>query len=674
MKKICFVLVAMSLLLSCNKTDDPKDDPSAKDATAVRLSTSVLSFDAIGAESQTIKVYADGKWEAEGPEWVNLDPASGNGTVTVTVTVTDNENIDGRVGEVVFGTHLASSTTNKATIQQKGDNKVTIKTGQELVDWLAKLNAESLDEAALGADIDMTGVQFVSAEAFSGVLDGKGHAIKNLTATGPLFKVNKGELKNIVIDESCSFEPDSTVFGTIVARNEGIINDCTNKADVVRKISKNASPSNHMRSNLIAGIAGMSTREETISNCKNYGDISIIVTDNGGFTTNGVAGVIALTAGSLSNCENHGDIKLEGGWHVGRACPARLGTDGNPDPDGEITQGEIYTTKISSSVGGVVGYIVGELSDCLNTGNVSWIENQVEKINTSPARMFAGGVAGSYFGKVTNCTNEGVFTVKAIASDGSEVTSQNHQLCVGAVLGAFNNPANDAHSKCKGTEVRNCVNKGKVIMDAYTSKSQIHLGGIVGYPSGPNEIAQGTMYDCSNTGDIEISGKSKFRAGGVAGVPSNMEGCTNKNTITIHGGHSDSCAGGLLGGHWGVTQLIKNCSSEAAITSEATIDLGGLVGDISNQASDTNKEKGNVSATFEGCTVKGSISQTGGIVGMLVGWCAGESVKVTMGSSATPIEVSGSVNGTTLVQSSPFSLFWGTGFESSVHSVNYVVK
>ena len=671
MKKICFVLVAMSLLLSCNKTGDPKDDPSAKDATAVRLSTSVLSFDAIGAESQTIKVYADGKWEAEGPEWVNLDPASGNGTVTVTVTVTDNENIDGRVGEVVFGTHLASSTTNKATIQQKGDNKVTIKTGQELVDWLARLNAESLDEAALGADIDMTGVQFVSAEAFSGVLDGKGHAIKNLTATGPLFKVNKGELKNIVIDESCSFEPDSTVFGTIVARNEGIINDCTNKADVVRKISKNASPSNHMRSNLIAGIAGMSTREETISNCKNYGDISIIVTDNGGFTTNGVAGVIALTAGSLSNCENHGDIKLEGGWHVGRACPARLGDDGQPDPDGEITKGEIYTTKVGASVGGVAAYVKGGLTGCLNTGKVTWKENQLERISTSPARMFAGGVAGTYYGNCSDCTNEGEFNVISVSSDGSAVNNGcNHQLAMGGVFGACNNPAADSPSKNRGLDISNCINKGAINLELKNYKGWSWFGGVVGYPNGENGECKGTMSSCSNTGNITVKGTGRFVVGAIAGTSPNMDGCTNKNTITVEGEcEEDASVGGLIGMHYAQKQVIKNCSTEFTISSSTAPNLSGLIG-CTDDASSHNP----VSFSVEDCTVKGSLSTNGGACGMLMGKCFVEGITITIGSSTAPIEVSGSVNGTTLTQASDFGLFWGTGFDSSVHSVNYVVK
>ena len=194
MKKILFVLLSLAVLFSCDKEkgNNGGGNETNTNATVVRLGTQTLTFEAFEAESQTVKVYADGSWTSEAPEWVKLDPASGSGTVTVTVSVSDNESVDGRVGTVIFAPELTSSTTNKLTVQQKGDNKVTIKTGQALAVWLAGLTSESLDEARLAADIDMIGITLVPAEGFAGVLDGGGHSIKNLTATGPLFKINKG--------------------------------------------------------------------------------------------------------------------------------------------------------------------------------------------------------------------------------------------------------------------------------------------------------------------------------------------------------------------------------------------------------------------------------------------------------------------------------------------------
>lgn len=669
MKKICFVLISIALLACCKKENGEPTEPKA---TLISVSPTTLLFEAISAEPQTVTVYADGSWTTQAPEWVVLNPSNGgSGEVKVEISVNDNTSKDGRIGDVVFGPELTTSVTNRVAVQQKGDNKIRISTGQELADWLKTLTAESLDEATLENDIDMSGVTFESAIAFAGDFNGNGHAIKNLTATRPLFTINKGSIENVVIDATCSFEPDSTVFGTIVARNEGIINDCTNKADVVRKISKNASPANHMRSNLIAGIVGMSTKDETISNCKNYGDISIIVTDNGGFTTNGVAGVIALTAGSIANCENHGEIKLEGGWHVGRACPARLGSDGNPDPDGEITKGEIYTTKVGASIGGVAGYVKGGLTGCLNKGKVTWKENKLEQISTSPARMFAGGVAGTYYGNCSDCTNEGEFNVISVSSDGSAVENGcNHQLAMGGVFGACNNPAADSPSKNRGLDISNCVNKGAINLELNNCHGWSWFGGVVGYPNGENGECKGTMSACSNTGNITVKGTGRFVVGAIAGTSPNMDGCTNNNTITVEGiGEEDASVGGLIGMHYAQKQVIKNCSTEFTISSSDAPNLSGLIG-CTDDASSHNP----VSFSVEGCTVKGSLSTNGGACGMLMGKCFVDGIAITIGTSTAPIEVSGTVNGTTLTSGSPLSLFWGTGYDESKHTLNYVVK
>ena len=308
-------------------------------ATVVRVGTSTLQFDAVGAPSQMLKVYADGSWTSESPEWITVDPASGSGTVTVTVSVLDNESVDGRIGEVVFAPELTSS-TNKLTVQQKGDNKVTIRTGAQLAEWLSGLTAESLDEARIAADIDMKGITLTPAQGFSGSLDGGGFSIKNLSASWPLFIVNKGTIENVVIDASCSFEPDTTVFGAIACRNEGTVKNCINKAGVTLSYSGGSK-----RSNLIAGVVGMSVNTEvSLTGLKNYGAVSVTAESDASFTSQGVAGVVAYSLSPVQDCQNFGDVSLSGGYHSGRACPAR-----NPEDPDNTEAGEFYNKKVGSS-------------------------------------------------------------------------------------------------------------------------------------------------------------------------------------------------------------------------------------------------------------------------------------------------------------------------------------
>lgn len=665
MKKFYYVLMGLAALFACNKTPQGTDEPGGEDkpsekATVVRVGTSTLNFEAVAAESQTVKIYADGSWTSEAPDWVTVAPASGNGTVTVTVSVTDNESVDGRVGTVVFAPEL-SSTTNVLTIQQKGDNKVSIRTGAALAEWLSKLTSESLDEARLAADIDMTGVTLVAAEGFSGTLDGEGHAIKNLKASCPLIRVNKGTLMNIVIDESCAFSPDTNVFGAITSRNEGIVKDCVNKGSVHLAYAGGSKVSN-----LVAGLVGMSVnREVPLTGLKNYGSISVETEKDKSFTSQGVAGVVAYTLSPLSACENYGSISLTGGYHTGRACPAR-----NPEDLENIETGEFYNKKVGTSVGGVAGYAFAKLDHCRNEGKVSWTETRVDGMTTSPARFFTGGVAGCYSDVVTDCSNAGEIVVKVLSSDGQDFSGVNHQHCIGGVSGAVNNPSDDSPSKNRGVNVSGCTNSGAITMDAYTSKSWTHVGGVVGWPASDNDNTNpsnwGTLSSCSNSGAITVSGTARFRCGGLVGGTPYMEDCSNTGNITIKGAYKGSEVGGVAGRHWGYAQTLKNCSSKANVTSEVLLEgISGFIGWIPS----------NHSATVEGGSVSGSVSSAAGsTIGMLTGGFGGNTINATLGISTAPVEVSGTVNGTAIAADNALSLLCGAGYDSSVHKLNYVIK
>lgn len=665
MKRLVLVLLSAAVLFACGKEDKKENGggTAKTKATVVRLSSQTITFEAVSPESQTVKVYADGEWTCEAPEWVTVNPASGNGTVSVTISVTDNESKDGRVGTVTFAPELSASTTNKLSVQQKGDNKVTIRTGQAFAEWLAGLNAESLDEARLAADIDMTGIEFTSAEGFAGDFDGCGHSIKNLNAAGPLFKVNKGKIYDLIIDESCSFEPDTTVFGALVMRNEGVVEGCVNKASVIRTIAPTST-----KSNLIAGLIGMSVAKDegvvNCTNCKNYGKIAIVVSEDGKFTTQGVAGVVAYSIDEVAGCENYGEVSLSGGYHTNRACPAR-----DPQDPDNIETGEFYSKKVASSVGGVVAYAIGSLNKCKNEGKVSWTETKIENMNTSPARFFTGGVAGCYYGAVTDCSNSGTIDVKALTSDNSNYTGQNHQHCIGGVFGAYNNPSDDSPSKNRGGSISGCVNSGALSMTSYASKSWTHLGGVVGWPASDNDNTNpanwGVMSSCSNSGDITVDGTCQARIGGIVGVATYMEDCSNSGKISILGMKEHSEVGGVAGRHHGYAQTLKNCSTTGDIESGIAVDVGGLFGWINN----TN------SAVVEGSAVSSKMTvQQGSTAGLLVGGFGGSKVTVSLGTVSAPIEVSGSLNGTAITSENASSLLWGGNYDNSVHTVNYVIK
>lgn len=89
------------------------------------LSESSLTFDAIGAEPQTLTVASDEAWFIDvDADWITVDPMSGTNTVDVTVTVTDNVK-NGAMDAPREGTLTIANNRGysiRTVIYQEGDN------------------------------------------------------------------------------------------------------------------------------------------------------------------------------------------------------------------------------------------------------------------------------------------------------------------------------------------------------------------------------------------------------------------------------------------------------------------------------------------------------------------------------------------------------------------------
>lgn len=89
------------------------------------LSESSLTFEAIGAESQTLTIASDESWFIDvDAGWITVDPMSGTNTVDVTVTVTDNVK-NGAMDAPREGTLTIANNRGysiRTVIYQEGDN------------------------------------------------------------------------------------------------------------------------------------------------------------------------------------------------------------------------------------------------------------------------------------------------------------------------------------------------------------------------------------------------------------------------------------------------------------------------------------------------------------------------------------------------------------------------
>lgn len=115
--RLCAAALAVLPIFGCSEEEYVK--PSAL------LSESSLTFEAIGAEPQSLTIASDEAWFIDvDADWITVDPTSGTNTVDVTVSVTDNV-ANGAMDAPREGTLTIANNRGysiRTVIYQKGDN------------------------------------------------------------------------------------------------------------------------------------------------------------------------------------------------------------------------------------------------------------------------------------------------------------------------------------------------------------------------------------------------------------------------------------------------------------------------------------------------------------------------------------------------------------------------
>ncbi len=110
-----------------------------------------------------------------------------------------------------------------------------IGTADELMEFAQKVNGgETGAYAVLTADIDLSGKEWTgiaTGNPYTGVFDGKGFSIKNLTGSEGLFKYNNGIIKNVQLVD-VSIEREGGNLGAVVGKNEGTVFNCVSSGTV----------------------------------------------------------------------------------------------------------------------------------------------------------------------------------------------------------------------------------------------------------------------------------------------------------------------------------------------------------------------------------------------------------------------------------------------------------
>ena len=531
---------------------------------------------------------------------------------------------------------------------------------QSFMMWADEYTADDVVE--LAGNIDLKDYKLTTGASFKGTLDGKSYSIENWNNSGQwLVKELYGTIKNLKIGSSCTVTPaintdfgifasllkphgqilncennaditletashDGSRFAAFVGKNDGLIQNCVNNGNITINTQKrsgnvyigafcgNANP----RNQLADGEAATFDNLLGFDNCTNNGDITYYCNSTGGYVAVGGIGnstTVALTtaAGNVDastvqrcnfrNCTNTGDITITITNGGSMADNAGTGGSGN------------YT-----NVGGCVGFAMGELIDCDNTGAIT-LNVPTNETAAGMSRPAVGGIAGYVWKSMADCDNSGAVTVKGTFANGStnNAGAGNHGAAsFGGVVGQIGPMvADDAFA------MTNCHNSGALKFQSWMAapnESASFLGGVAGYSTVK-------MTECSNSGKALLESKSAYvNAGGVVGLctqamdqlSNNAE--TDINLIRSTAGSQSQQIGkqtyvaGVAG--YSKVSLTNSTNGKAVkitVTTEDTssqLQAGGVVG--------------RAEGAFDNCTNNGDVTfNHGGVNGATAGGVAG---------------------------------------------------
>jgi hypothetical protein len=269
-------------------------------------------------------------------------------------------------------------------------------------------NAYSGEYFLLGDDINLAGLPWTSIGggygtssygdyalpttsncAFAGVFDGNDKTVSNLsitTTTGGgctgLFGYLTGGVMNLTVGGEINIDNVATYcVGGVAGYVTGSVRNCNSDVDITIT---------NPNSRYIGGIAGMLANlttspnpyTSTIDYCSNRGDIKGPAR---------IGGIVGETARASSAC----NAAVDQCFNTGKVT--------------NNTSGKLWS-------GGIVGYSMGSISNCYNSG-------ELNDGDPSDARDLGGitgilyGYSGNIYGKMDSCYNYGVFTAGSHADD-----------------------------------------------------------------------------------------------------------------------------------------------------------------------------------------------------------------------------------------------------------------
>ena len=404
------------------------------------------------------------------------------------------------------------------------------------VEDLQKINDNLSGKYMLLKDISLKSVTWTpigssSSKSFSGIFDGNGYTISDLTISGGnlyagFFGYSRGTIKdltliNVSISASCaSGYGYGYAAGLLAYMSGGTIENCK----VTGTVSF-SSYGQYFGTTSYAGGLVAQIYSGTITGC--IVNVAVSASANGGSDSgdynNAYSGGIAgtISKGTIENSHSYGQIKASTGSYKG-----------------------------NSYAGGIVGYISNKSSDlaiviskCSNIGSIT------ASSSSRWGHGYAGGLVGyasistSYSG--TSLTIEQCFSSGEVTADvGGTYWSYYYSYAYAGGLIGYNalGVINHSYSTSAVHSMANTTSSSSSSGSSYSATS--YIGGLAGYNTGK-------LNNCYSLGSIKSE--------------SNSPTCT-------------SYAGGAVGSNTGtLTQCFAVGNIVVSVTS-GTIEIGGLIG------------------------------------------------------------------------------------------------
>lgn len=603
--------------------------------------------------------------EGKGASSITLKPAGatfakGEYYVAVIPGATENLTVNFTIGKETATKTRTIETIARNTAADLGKFLgYDIANAQELLAWNNDAaNWTKWDIVTLTDNIDCAGVitsENWTVRNFSGTLDGNNKTINNFViekagATAFLAQMNGTAFaKDLTFGEGCSFTStgvnsinrvyaaslaveirgnagiDNIInYGTVIGKHEGTksvgnyiggicaslggsvgtVTNCKNYGDITFAVTP-------LVWTCAGGIFGEANKEDTtITGCVNYGTVTFNGESNGGNSINlaGIAGGANVV--SFLNCTNLGKVHYNatteakgGGANIGgivghnnnKAIPSMTNCTNGSSTD--ATAGELLLSGYTSGearMGGVVAYIQDvstNVTGCNNYGKI-----------TLEGGKASGASIGGAVGKITSYNNENTITsCKNYADVTIKAAIGNTNGSLGGILGFHTTTDTkkidnvDTPITSSKITVTNCENRGKVERNT-TGSSNFHVGGVIGAFGSTKDVAKASLSSCKNYGAIintsDVYATSNYSyTGGVIGYARELgeiSYCENHGKITngiLTDGNDRVRFGGIAGG--ADNGSISNCTNTGEvkdISYSAAGGVGGIIGWVKTRA------------------------------------------------------------------------------------------